>query len=306
MGRVRLEQRDIEIFLALADELHFGRTAARLQVSTARVSQTIRQLELRIGALLFERTSRRVALTPIGRRLRDDLSHAYRQIQEGIDRAVDAARGVTGVLRVGFVGAPAGQFVLEVAEVFKARHPECEVEIRENQFGDGLGLLRGEEIQMLLATVPIHSTLRTELGGGDVLFGEGRMLAVSVRHRLAGRRSVAFADLAQARVLRSPPAVPDYWDESLAPRQTREGRPVERGPTFATIQEMLALVGAGKGTYPVPANASRYYLRPDVAYVPIRDAPPFEWRFIWLTAAETSLIRAFDRTAAEVATARKM
>lgn len=63
-------------------------------------------------------------------------------------------------------------------------------------------------------------------------------------------------------------------------------------------------MGAGKGSYPVPAQTAQYYLRPDVAYVPIEDAPPFEWRFIWLTATETSLIRAFDRTAAEVAKAR--
>jgi DNA-binding transcriptional LysR family regulator len=299
-----VEQRDIEIFLTLADELHFGRTAERLHVSTARVSQTIKQLERRIGAPLFERTSRRVELTPIGHRLQDDLRPAYDQIQAGVERAIAAARGVSGALRVGFVGAAAGQFVLEVAEAFQSRHPECEVQIRENQFGDGLGLLRGGEIEMLLAVLPIQAARQTDLSGGEVLFREDRMIAVSVRHRFARRDSVSFADLAYARLLRSPPAVPDYWDESLAPRQTPDGRPTERGPTFATVQEMLALVGAGKGSYPVPAQASQYYLRPDVAYVPVDDAPPFEWRFIWLTAAETNLIRAFDRTAAEVAKSR--
>ena len=299
-----MEQRDVEIFLTLADELHFGRAAERLHVSTARVSQTIKLMEKRIGAPLFERTSRRVELTPIGRRLQEDLGPAYQQMQDGIDRAMTAARGVSGVLRVGFVGAAAGQFVLEVAEVFQRQHPECEVEIRENQFGDGLGLLRGGEIEMLLAVLPIQAGGQTDLSGGAVLFQEDRMIAVSVRHRFARRASVSFDELAYARVLRSPPAVPDYWDESLAPRATPDGRPVERGPTFDTVQEMLALVGAGKGSYPVPAQASQYYLRPDVAYVPVDDAPPFEWRFIWLTAAETSLIRSFDGVAAEVTKAR--
>ncbi|MFD9637391.1 LysR family transcriptional regulator [Streptomyces violascens] len=61
-----MERRDLEIFLTLADELHFGRTAERLHVSQARVSQTVKQLERRIGASLFERTSRRVQLTTIG------------------------------------------------------------------------------------------------------------------------------------------------------------------------------------------------------------------------------------------------
>jgi DNA-binding transcriptional LysR family regulator len=303
-GGQALDQRNLEIFLALAEELHFGRTAERLHVTTARVSQAIKQLERRIGATLFERTSRRVELTPIGRRLQDDLRPAFQQIQDGIDRAVSAARGVSGVLRVGFVGAAAGQFVLEVAEVFQARHPDCEVEIRENQFGDGLGLLREGEIEMLLAVLPIQPGRQTDPNAGAVFFQEDRMIAVSARHRFARRTSVSFADLANARVLRSPPAIPDYYDETLAPGHTPDGRPTERGPTFATVQEMLALVGAGKGSYPVPAHAAQYYQRPDVAYVPIDDAPPYGWRFLWLTATETSLIRAFDRTAAEVAKAR--
>jgi DNA-binding transcriptional LysR family regulator len=300
-----VEQRDIEIFLTLVDELHFGRTADRLHVSTARVSQTIKKLERQIGAPLFDRTSRRVRPTAIGRRLDDDLRPAYRQIQEGVDRAITAARGVRDRLRVGFVGAAAGQFVLEVAELFSRRHPDCEVVIRENQFADGLdALLRAGKIEMLLAVLPIREGRQTDLSVGPVLFREDRLLAVSARHPFASRSSVAFADLARARLLRSPPAVPDYWDEMLGPTTTADGRPVERGPEFATIQEMLALVGAGRGTYPVPTQAGAYYVRPDVVYVPITDAPPFEWRLVWPTAAETASVRAFDRVAADVARTR--
>ena len=299
-----MEQRDIEIFLVLAEELHFGRTAERLHVSTARVSQTIRKLEQRIGGRLFERTSRQVELTPIGRRLHDDLQPAYQQIQEGIERATGAARGVSDTLRVGFVGAAAGQFVLEVAEAFHAQHPESEVQIRENQFGEGLDVLRSGEIDMLLAVLPIRGERQADLRGGDVLFSEDRLLAVSARHPYTRRASVSLDDVARAKVLLSPPAIPDYWDEMLAPRHGPDGQPFERGPTFATVQEMLALVGAGKGSYPVPEQASQYYVRPDVAYVPIHDAPPFEWRFIWPTAAETHRIRAFDQAAAQLAKAR--
>lgn len=292
-----MEQRDIEIFLTLADELHFGRTAERLHVSTARVSQTIKKLETRIGAPLFERTSRRVSLTPIGRRLHDDLQPAYQQIQDGLDRAITAARGVSDTLRVGFVGAAAGQFVLEVAETFHARYPDCEVEIRENQFGEGLEILHDGTIDMLLAALPSPGIHESGLSHGDVIFREDQLLAVSARHPFTRRESVSIADVSRDKLLTSPPAIPDYWDEMLAPRHTPEGRPIERGPTFATVQEMLALVGAGKGCYPVPAQASQYYVRPDVTYVPIDDAPPFEWRFIWPGAAETHRIRAFDHEA---------
>lgn len=295
----------MEIFLTLADELHFGRAAERLHVSTARVSQTIKKLERRIGAPLFERTSRRVELTPIGRRLGDELRPAYQQIHDAIDRAVAAGYGMGGTLRVGFVGAGTAKFVLEVAEAFRAEHPDCEVRFHEKQFGAGLGPLRGGEFDMLLATVPVFGTREADLAGGSVLFEEDKLLAVSARHPFARRPSVAFADLARTRILRTPPTVPEYWDHVLVPQHTTDDRPVERGPSFGTVQEMLALVGAGLGTYPMSAQATTYYVRPDVAYVPIHDAPPYQWRFVWLAATETARIRAFDLAAATLAQARR-
>ncbi|WP_043637960.1 helix-turn-helix domain-containing protein, partial [Nonomuraea candida] len=82
---------DIEIFLALAEELHFGRTAQRLHVTQARVSQAIKKQERRIGAALFDRDNRNVALTPIGRQLFADLHPMYQGLREGIERAVRAA-----------------------------------------------------------------------------------------------------------------------------------------------------------------------------------------------------------------------
>lgn len=78
-----VELRDIQIFLALAEELHFGRTAERLRVSQARVSQSIKQQERRTGGALFERTSRSVRLNPLGERLRDRLDAGYREIMAG-------------------------------------------------------------------------------------------------------------------------------------------------------------------------------------------------------------------------------
>lgn len=296
---VVVERRDIEIFLALADELHFGRTAERLHVSTARVSQTIKKLERRIGAPLFERTSRRVALTPIGRRLDEDLRPAYQRILEGIDRAIAAGRGIEGVLRVGFIGTAVGQFLHQVAATFHAAHAGCQVQIMEARYSDFLALLRADEVDLVLVPVMVAEP---DITASQVLFREPSVLAVSARHPFAGRASVSLEDLARDKVLR-PRAMPDYMDESLVPRRTPGGRPIERGPEFGTVQEMLSLIGAGLGMFPVPAHASRYDTRPDVAYVPIRDGLPRERRFIWRTIAETDRIRAFVRTAGDVVAA---
>ncbi|QYN40351.1 LysR family transcriptional regulator [Pseudonocardia sp. DSM 110487] len=291
-----MERRDLEIFLTLAEELHFGRTAERLHVSTARVSQTIRKLERRIGAALFERTSRRVALTPIGGRLESDLRPAHQQILEGIDRAIAAGRGIDGELRVGFIGTAVGQFLHRVATTFHDLHAACHVQVMEARYNDFLDLLRADEADLVLVPVRVAEP---DMAVSPVLFDEPTMLAVSSRHPFARRESVSMEDLARDKVLR-PRSFPDYMEESLVPRRTPGGRPIERGQEFSTIQEMLSLVGAGQGMFPVPAHAARFDARPDIVYVPIRDGLRRERRFVWRTTAENHRIRAFTRVARDV------
>src|SRR5947208_3466743 len=91
-----VERQEIEVFLALAEELHFGRAGQRLGVTTTRASQVIRALERRVGVPLFERTSRRVTLTPAGRQMYEDLKPAYDLVLAAVTRAVAHGRGVTG------------------------------------------------------------------------------------------------------------------------------------------------------------------------------------------------------------------
>lgn len=290
-----MERHEIEAFLTLAEELHFGRTAERLHVTTARVSQTISKLERRVGVPLFERTSRRVVLTAIGERLRDDVRPAHAQIEAGFARAVSAGRGISGELRVGFVGAAAGQLLLRATDRFRGRHPDCEVLIREVQMGEALGRLRADEFEALLLCFPQRDP---DLTAGPVLLSEPRVLAVAAGHPFARRESVSVEDLARDKVLQAPCSLPDHWREPGSPRLTPGGRPIESGAAVETFQEILTLVGAGHGIFPVGAQATRYYARPDVAYVPFGDAPPLDWGLVWRTARATARIRAFSEAAA--------
>lgn len=102
-------------------------------------------------------------------------------------------------------------------------------------------------------------------------------------------------------MLRTPAGTPDFWDRVLVPTHDPDGRPVERGPSFATTQEMLAPVGADIGTYPVSTQLTSHHTRPDVAHVLVDDAEPYRRRFHWPAAAETATIRAFERVAAALA-----
>jgi DNA-binding transcriptional LysR family regulator len=280
------ERHEVESFLVLAEELHFGRTAERLRVSTARVSQTIRKLERRIGVPLFTRTSRRVELTPVGRQLRTDLAPAWAAVEAAFGAAVEAGRGVTGTLRAAFGDAAGGQLLAGVAELFRRRRPECRVELREARPAEVLPWLRAGEIDVVLAALPLDGP---DLVTGPVLVSELRFLAVAAGHPFARRESVPVADLARVTVLRD--ALPNPWLDEHAP--VAEPRP-------GGLQELLTLVGAGAGVLPVGAHIRRYHPRPDVAYVPFGDAPRLDWGLVWRTGPAPGRIQDFADAAAEL------
>ncbi|GHF65755.1 LysR family transcriptional regulator [Streptomyces mashuensis] len=284
-----LERHELEAFLTLAEELHFGRTAERLHLSTARVSQTIAKLERRVGVPLFDRTSRRVELSPVGRQLYDEIRPAWSRVCEAFERAVDAGRGLSGVLRVAFNGPAAGQLLVGAAQAFRARHPDCEVQIKEARQPEVLPWLRRGEADIALTCHPLHEE---GIVMGPVLVREARMLAVPAGHPFARRATVTLEDLARVTVLRMPGTLPESPHEDRAPSTPR--------PSATTFNEVLTLVGAGEGVFAVGAHARRYFARPDVVYVPFEDAEPVEWGLVWLANGATARVRAFSEAALEL------
>ncbi|MEU8341152.1 DNA-binding transcriptional regulator, LysR family [Actinomadura meyerae] len=292
-----LERHEIESFLTLAEELHFGRTAGRLRVSTARISQTIAKLERRTGVALFDRTSRRVELTPAGRRLYDELRPAWDRVTAAFEEAVASGRGLTGVLRAAFTDAAGGQLLAGAAELFRRRLPDADVGLREARPGDLVPWLRDGEIDIGLGCLPVDEP---GIATGPALVSEARMLAVPAGHPFARRTSVSLEDLARVAVLRYPDTVSASLRHDRAPAATPSGRPIAPGPVVATFGEMLTHIGAGAGVFPVGAHVRRYYARPDVAYVPFDDAPPIEWGLLWRAGGETARVRAFAEAARDL------
>jgi DNA-binding transcriptional LysR family regulator len=297
-----LERHELEAFLTLAEELHFGHTADRLHVSTARISQTIRKLERRVGVPLFNRTSRRVELSPVGRQFYEDLRPAWTQIAAALARAVETGRGFTGTLRVSFTGAAGGQLLVGVTDVFRQRHPDCEVEIREAQLAEGMPWLRDGTVDLALASFPVYEP---GIVTGPVLVSEARFLAVPVGHPFAQRDTLSLEDLATVTMLRLPDTVPESLRADRTPETTPTGQPIRPGRSAATFQELLTLVGAGQGVFPVGANVRRYYARPDVTYVHIHDAPPLQWGLLWRADNATARVRAFNDAAHDHVTAHR-
>ncbi|RPK40739.1 Hydrogen peroxide-inducible genes activator [Streptomyces sp. ADI92-24] len=296
-----MERVELECFLILAAELHFGRTADRMRLSRARVSQLVQRLERRIGAPLFVRTSRRVALTALGRQLRDDLEPHHRAVEAAVARATAAARGIKrgikGVLHVGFSSPPAGEVVMRAAEALRISHPELGVEICEVPFSDPFGQLRNGEFDVQLTELPVRED---DLGEGPTLLTEERVLAISSRHPLAAGEKVLLEDLADVLLLTIDGELPDYRLEHHVPARTPSGRPIGHGPAVTNMQEALLLVAGGKGALLSAAHTAAYYTRPGVAYIPFDDADPIGYGLVWRAGDDTSAVQIFARTALEV------
>ena len=289
-----LERYEVETFLTLAEELHFGRTAGRLRVTTGRVSHVVKKLERRIGAPLFVRSSRVVRLTPIGRQLADDLAPLVAGMDEAVRRATEAGRGVTGRLRVAFLGEWTAPVLLRAVELFTRRHPECTIEVREVQLFNSRQSLEDGSVDILFAAYPFDG-----MACGPPLLSEARVLAVGATHRLARAESVSLEVLADHPVVQYPAMTSAEFKRDRTPERTPAGRPVPLGPAGNTFSEMLTLVAMGRGVLPVGEHSRRYYPRPDVAYVPIRDAPPIRRGLVWREDNTTARVRAFVQAASD-------
>src|SRR5262249_33703504 len=152
-------------FVAVAEELHFGRAAERLFMAQPPLSQQIRQLETEIGVVLLERTNRRVQLTEAGQVFLDEARSLLERVDQAVLRAQRASRGEAGWLGVGFVASVAYSVLPEIMRRFNERYSEVELvlielyggeqgqALREKRIHVGFTRLPGEEEGIVLETV---------------------------------------------------------------------------------------------------------------------------------------------------------
>ncbi|MEV6069129.1 LysR family transcriptional regulator [Nocardia sp. NPDC052001] len=293
-----LERLELEAFLTLAEQLHFGRTAERLHVTTSRISQTIRKLERRIGAPLFERNSRTVTLTPLGRQLRDELRPAYDQISASIT-AASRGNSVERTITLGFSGAWSGNLLVRATELFRIRYPHTAVDIEEIQLTDPLGRMRSGAVDLQLTEFPIAEP---DITTGAIMFAEPRGLLVPQGHSFATRESVALEDLADTTLVTLNDAlIPRYWMDHHFPRRTPSGRPIPQGPATTFWPEVLVHVSQGIGVSTVALRAEQFHARPGIVFVPFHDAPTIDYGLMWPSAGRNPLVPPFLEVIAEAA-----
>jgi DNA-binding transcriptional LysR family regulator len=293
-----VELRELRLFLALAEELHFGRTAEKLQLTPSRVSQSLRALEQKLGTQLFHRTSRRVKLTPFGEELLRDLEPTLAQLDDVLDRANAAARSVEGILRVGIFSAPAGgPHLVEIIHGFEAAHTSASVEVVQMSWDDPFANLREDAIDLMAAWLPLA---QPDLVVGPILTEQPRALALAPDHPLADRESVDVEELADLRLVSF-----DNWPkelrEAIVPSRTPKGRPIDRVRMPVgerSVTDLAVRIARGEVAYPTVASAITYM--GDLAFIPITGMPPLRSALVWRRPARDPKLRAFIRVARDV------
>ena len=250
---VRPELRHLRYFSIVADELHFGRAAARLAVSQPALSVQIRQLEAMLGARLLERHSRHVALTDAGRLFAD----AARRILRDVDAAVEAVRqaqsGDVGVLRVGFGPTLMISTLAQVVRNYRARYPGVRVDLRELATAEQVdGLLRGDLDVGFVRGAGTDPRLHVELFAREPL-----LIALNRDHPLAGHARVPLSALAGEPWVLFPRAIaPQLHEQVMALCRTAGFTPTvvqDSREVYTTV----GLVGAGVGVTIVPEAVQR-------------------------------------------------
>jgi DNA-binding transcriptional LysR family regulator len=289
----RLDLRLVDYFVAVAEELHFGRAAERLHIAQPSLSQQIRRLEQQLGVTLLERNSRNVRLTRAGEAF---LREGRRALAQG-QRTISATRAAGAeLLTVGFYGSAGRALLPAVLTAFRDRQPATEISVREILFGSIDEILDGKVDVAFTRLMPDQTELEVE-----IIATEPRVIALANTHPLAGHETLTFAELRDESFIVNPMVSHGGPPARWLAEQRRHGLPGRVAAEARSPQEIMALVGAGRGVCLLPAAAALHDPRPDVAYVPVSDAEPAVVSLAWLPDHSSPTLKAFIATAREVA-----
>ena len=285
---MELEVRQLRYFLAVAEELHFSRAAARLGIAQPALSQQIKRLEAGIGVPLFRRTKRHVELTPAGMAMVAPARGALSQVAVARTAAQRAARGETGQLTIGFIESAAAAVIPAAVRRFRGTRPEVGLTLRELSIDAQLAGLRSRALDLGIVRAPIHEPGLVL----EPLIQEGLVAGVPEGHDLARRKRIGPGRLAgEPLVLLSRDVVPGVHDQVIALLE-------EHGPRIAiaqeatSIQAVLGLVAAGLGITLLPASAASL-TREGVRFVAVSPSPRSTMLAAWRRDELSPLPEAF-------------
>lgn len=275
---MNIELRHLRYFIAVAEELHFGHEAARLNISQPPLSQQIQILEQQIGARLFARTNRSVSLTEAGRQFLADSRQILSQVDDAAARAARLHHGETGELRIGFTSsAPFIKAVSDTLSTFRRRYPDVHIQTRETNTREQIVPLNEGALDLgLMRNTQLPDTLVWER-----VLREPLLAMVPRDHPLASKPRVSLRELAREPFVFFDPHVgTGLYDDILGLMRRYDLTPAIT-QEVGEAMTIIGLVAAGLGVSILPASFRRVQLL-EMCWLPIeeQDAVSEMW-LVW-------------------------
>lgn len=274
-----MDLHQLEAFLAVAEELHFGRAAERLHIAQPPLSRTIKQLERDVGAALFDRTTRSVRLTTAGEALVEPARQVLDDVRSARRAVKSAGRGETGRVRVGFAGPSSHLLVGQLGRLVRERHPGIELNLRSTTYGhEALRAVLNGDLDLAIArwvTEPPGISHR-------IVSVEHYVLVVPEEHPLARRELVSMAELRDETFI----ALPADPGSSVRDHFLRFASAAGYAPNIVQTAPdswtAMALVGAGVGLTVTLDTAVDNVVQEGIAVVPLEEGlVPTYCRLAW-------------------------
>ncbi len=252
-----IDLRHLRYFLAVAEELHFGRAAMRLHMAQPPLSQRIRRLEEEIGCPLFLRSSRSVKLTPAGKSLVERARRTLQKVDDDLDAVRSVARGEVGVLKIGFVGSAMLTPLPAILDKYRRLYSRVQLHLNEFHTGQLIDALREGSVDVALArdAGPMKDFQL------EHAFIEPFVAVIPKKHPLAGRRTIPISRLRDEPFVWFPRSAGNYaWENAIGLLEQHGFHPkiVQEAPQWLTL---VRLVGAGLGITIGPAAVTQIVSR---------------------------------------------
>ena len=277
----------LRCFATVAEELHFGRAAARLNMTQPPLSRQIQVLERVLDVQLLDRTSRSVRLTAAGRSFLPEAQRILRLAETATHVTRQVAAGRAGVLKLGFTAASAYDFLPRLVIAARAELPDVTLSLREMVTKDQVEELLAGRIDAALVRPPVT---HPDLAAVRAL-AEPMVVAVPAGNPLAERAGLTLADLDREPFIAYAPNEAHYFHDLVRNLFAEAGIQPHILQQLTQIHSILALVRAGLGVALVPAAAERLRFE-EVAFRPLRlpEPRPAELHLAWRRDGDDPLI----------------
>ena len=279
-------------FLAVADELHFGRAAERLHVAQPPLSRTIKQLERELGTRLFDRNTRSVRLTSSGQALMDPAQEVLDALRRAETAVRSADHGEVGTVRIAFAGVSTHRLVARLARVVRSQRPGIQLELSSQNFAQPAmkRLLAGETDLALGRWDVVPAEISAQ-----VVMPDSLVLAVPDTHALAGARRLSIGQLVSEGFVSLPPHEGSVLPDRLRRLAHANGFVAEVVQVAPDTQTALALVSAEVGCHLTLASVAENVTDPHVVFIPLNESTPsldVHLRAAWRRADQNPALRA--------------